>query len=230
MTDDPVTFVSLTVAAVSIPAAAKSAAAPGTHLIGAGLFIATRDSSHWRFSSEAAIIAAGEKEQNLLLWLADRLPLADTLIGWQIDHRLVPALLDAAAHADATIAHHFTLRLARALRHNVVDLAIDRGGAAASALWEVAGEAAIASPSMTANALLGNWSVGRLDLLRADFGAEALAIWLLFLRQAQTMGLDAEDETLAWMRRRSSIHLMKSEPRALGAERREIGIREERKK
>ncbi|WP_156029005.1 hypothetical protein [Sphingobium sp. DC-2] len=211
MTDEPVTYVSLTAAAVSIPAADSSNDLPATHLIGAGLLIATRDGSSWHFSSEAATVAAGEKEQNLLLWLADRLPMADTLIGWQIDHRLVPALLDAAAHADATIAHHFMLRLGRALRNNVVDLAIDRGGAAAPALWEVAGEAAIASPGMTPAALLGNWGVGRLDVLRADLRAEALAIWLLFLRQAQMTGLEAEDATLAWMRRRS-IHAVKSRP------------------
>lgn len=75
MTNEPVTFVSLTAATVAIPTAASSDAPPGTHLVGAGLLIATRDGNRWRFSSEAATIAAGEKEQGLLLWLADRLPL-----------------------------------------------------------------------------------------------------------------------------------------------------------
>lgn len=205
MTDEPVTFVSLTAAAVSIPAAAHSDAAPGTHLVGAGLLIATRDGARWRFSSEAATIAAGEKEQSLLLWLADRLPLADTLIGWRIDQHLVPALLDAAGHAEPTIAHHFTLRLARALRNNVVDLSISRSAEA--------GDVAIA-PSMMPDALLAAWGTGRLDAVRSDLAAEALGTWLHFLRGAQHVGADAERATRDWMHRRRSIHAVESGPEA----------------
>jgi hypothetical protein len=205
MTDDPFIFVSLTAAAVSIPAAVHSDALPGTHLVGAGLLIAIRDGDRWRFSSEAATIAAGEKEQSLLLWLADRLPLADTLIGWHIDQNLVPALLDAAAHAEPTIAHHFTLRLARALRNNVVDLSINRSAET--------GDAAMA-PSMMPDALLAAWGTGLLDAVRDDLAAEALGTWLHFLRGAQHVGADAERATRDWMHRRRSIHAVKTGPEA----------------
>ncbi|MGK2912269.1 MAG: hypothetical protein ACSLE1_21100 [Sphingobium sp.] len=211
---EPITFVTITVATIAIPPVANNEAPAGTHLVGAGLFIATRDGARWRFSSESATVAAGEKEQNLLLWLADRLPMADTLIGWQIDQHLVPSLLDAAAHADPAIAHHVTLRLAQALGNNVVDLAINSGGAASPTLSEVAADAAIAAPNMAPDELLASWGIGRLDAVRADLAAEALGTWLLFLRQSQTSGMDAEDATRAWMHRRNNIRPVKSAPSA----------------
>jgi len=210
MTNEPVSFVSLTAATVAVPPAANGDVGPGTHLVGVGLLIATRHDARWRFSSEAATIAAGEQEQKLLLWLADRLPMADTLIGWQIDQRLVPALLDAAAHADAAIAHHFTQRLARALRRNVVDLSIDRHVAAVAG---TAGETAVA-PSMAPDTLLAAWGLGRLDAVRADLAAEALGTWLFFLRQGRRAGAEAEAATRAWMHRRRSIHLVENAPDA----------------
>ncbi|MCE7796516.1 hypothetical protein LWE61_08065 [Sphingobium sufflavum] len=209
-----VTFVSLAIATIAIPPAANRDIAGSTHLVGAGLLIATRDGDQWRFSSEAATIAAGEKEQNLLLWLADRLPIADTLIGWHIDPYQVPALINAAADADPAIAHHFMVRLARALRNNVVDLSIDSGGAAAPAFSEVAQDAAIAAPSMEPEVLMGAWSTGRLDAVRHDLATEAVGTWLLFLRQAQAAGMDAEDATRAWMHRRHRVRSVKNAPGA----------------
>ncbi|MBN8831336.1 MAG: hypothetical protein J0G94_12115 [Sphingomonadales bacterium] len=200
---EPVTFVSLTAATVSIPPTADGSVPPGARLVGASLLIATRLGTRWRFSSEAATVAAGEKEQNLLLWLADRLPMADTLIGWQIDQHLVPALIDGAAHADPAIAHHFMVRLARVLRNNVVDLSIDRSG--------VADDVATA-PSMMPDRLLAAWGTGRLDAVRDDLTAGALGTWLHFLRQAQHVGADAESATRDWMHRRRNIHSVKSEP------------------
>jgi hypothetical protein len=210
MTNKAVTFVSLTAATVAIPPAANGDFGPATHLVGAGLLIATRHDTRWRFSSEAATIAAGEKEQNLLLWLADHLPIADTLIGWQIDQRLIPALLDAAAHADAAIAHHLTLRLARALRSNVVDLSIGHSVTTAQGKAKKAATA----PSMTPEALLAAWGIGQLDAVRADLAAEALGSWLLFLRQGRRLGAEAEAATRAWMHRRRSIHLVENGPDA----------------
>ncbi len=204
MTKEPVTFVALAVATVTIPPV-NCETLPGTHLVGAGLMIATRHGSRWRFSSEAGTIAAGEKEQSLLLWLADRLPMADTLVGWRIDQHVVPPLIDAAAHAEPTIAHHFMVRLARVLRGNVVDLAINRSARA---------EDVATAPRMTRDALLGNWGTGRLDAVRADLATEAIDTWLYFLRQAQHVGADAEQATRAWIHRRSSIHLVEGAPGA----------------
>lgn len=198
MINEPVTFVSLALASIAIPPAADADSPPGTHLVGAGLLIATRDGSRWRFSSEAATVSAGEKEQNLLIWMADRLPMADTMIGWHIDQHVVPALIDAAAHADPAIAHHFTLRLARALRNNVVDLSID-GGVATARMAENAATA----PSMAPDALLAAWGIGRLDAVRADLATEALGAWLAFVRQAKALGMEAEQATRDWMHRSS---------------------------
>lgn len=209
MTDEPVTFLSLTAATVTIPPAAHGDAKAGTHLVGAGLLIATRYGDRWRFSSEAGTVAAGEREQNLLLWLSDRLPMADTLIGWQIDQHLVPALIDAAAHADAEIAHHFLARLTRTLRHNVVDLSIKPCRSTGTQGCE---EVAM-PPGMTPDVLLGNWGTGRLEAVRHDLMQEALGSWLRFVRQAKSLGCQAEDATRAWMHRRSSIQPVKSGPR-----------------
>ncbi|MFD1106197.1 hypothetical protein [Sphingobium olei] len=204
MTEEPITFVSLAVATVTIPPA-NCETLPGTHLIGAGLMIATRRGARWRFSSEAGTIAAGKKEQSLLLWLADRLPMANTLIGWEIDQHVVPPLIDAAAHAEPTIAHHFMVRLARVLRNNVVDLSINPSAAP---------ENVATAPSMMPDTLLSNWGTGRLDAVRADLATEAIGTWLHFLRQAQHVGADAEQATRAWMHRRSSIHLVEGAPGA----------------
>lgn len=204
MTEEPVTFVSLALATVSIPPAICDTPS-GTHLVGAGLMIATRQGNRWRFSNEAGTVAAGEKEQNLLLWLSNRLPLADTLIGWQIDQHVVPPLIDAAAHAEPAVAHHFMVRLARVLRNNVVDLAINRSSAA---------DDIATAPTMTPDALLGAWGVDWLDAVRKDLATEAIGSWLHFLRQAQHVGADAEQATRAWIHRRSSIHLVEEAPGA----------------
>lgn len=204
MTKEPVTFVALAVATVTIPPV-NCETLPGTHLVGAGLMISTRHGSRWRFSSESGTIAAGEKEQSLLLWLADRLPMADTLIGWQIDQHVVPPLIDAAAHAEPTIAHHFMVRLARVLRGNVVDLSINRSARA---------EDVASAPGMTPDALLGNWGTDRLDAIRSDLATEAIGTWLHFLRQAQHVGANAERATREWMHRRNSIHLVERAPGA----------------
>lgn len=208
----PVTFVTLAVAAVTIPPTGDGGAAPGTHLIGAGLLIAMRDADRWRFTSEAAVIAAGEKEQNLLPWLADRLPAADTLIGWQIDQRLVPLLIDAAAHADAAIAQHFLAKLLQVLRGNVVDLGIDASRAANRS--KSAKETCSAAPNMNPDALIGSWGVGQLDAIRADLATEALGSWLRFARQTDQIGAEAERATRAWLHRRRDMHLAKIAPRA----------------
>lgn len=210
MTDEPVTFVSLTVATVTIPPAANTDidARGGTHLVGVGLLIATRHGDRWRFSREAGTVAAGEKEQNLLLWLSDRLPMADTLIGWQIDQHLVPALIDAAAHADADIAHHFLIRLTRALRNTIVDLSIHP---CHSARPQGAGVAATA-PGMTPDALLGAWGIGRLDAVRHALMQEALGNWLTFIRQAPPLGRQVEEATRTWMHRHSAMQPVPGKP------------------
>lgn len=207
MTDNNVTFVSVAAATITVPPTVSSDA-PEVYLIGAGLLIATHDGSRWRFSAETAAVRAGEKEQNLLLWLADRLPLATTVIGWNIDKRVVPTLINAAAHADPAIAQHFMQRLARALRNNVVDLSIDCSVAAAPGM---SGEAATAR-SMAPDVLLKSWGDGRLDVVRDGLAAEAIGTWLAFVRQGKAPGMVAEQATRDWIRRRCSIQSVKSGP------------------
>lgn len=213
MTDEPATFISLSLATLAIPPAvntdASARAAPGTLLVGAGLLIAERLGARWRFATQATTVSAGGHEQDLLLWLADGLPQADTLIGWQIDHHLVPALIGAAARADATVAHHLTQRLARALRGNVVDLSIGHCAPVPGMTEEV-----YTAPSMAPAALRTAWRSGRLDAVRADLKAEALSSWLLFLRQAQQTGAGAEKATRDWMHRRQSIRPVEGGPGA----------------
>lgn len=205
MIDQPMTFISLSIATLTMPAAIgadeRASAAPSTLLVGAGLLIAERRGARWRFTAESTTASAGQHEQNVLPWLADRLPQADTLIGWQIDHHLVPALISAAARAEPAVAHHLTQRLARALRGNVVDLSIGRSFAASGLAKEVD-----TAPSMEPAALRSAWRTARLDAVRADLKAEALGSWLLFLREAQRVGAGAEKATRDWMDRRQSIH------------------------
>ena len=196
----PVTFTTICLATFE-PLPLARARGLGTHLAGAGLLIATRRASGWRFKSQAATIAAGDREQDLLQWLADRLPLADTLIGWQIDNHVVPALLEAAETADAAVAHHLTGRLARALRGRVVDVALEHGGSAAPPLDQVAADMAIAVPVIPDEALVSAWAFDRLDAVRSDLAAQAIGLWQFFLRHARMSGLEAEEATLAWLER-----------------------------
>lgn len=194
----PTTFMTISIATFATPPR-DGQAAPGAHLAGVGLFLATRRASGWRFRSEATVLAAGDSEQDLLQWLADRLPAVDTVIGWQIDNYLIPVLIDAAASADAPIAHHVTARLARALRGTVIDIALDHGGHAALPLEQVAAEMAVAVPAISGNDLLSAWSTGSVDTLRADLAAQALGLWQCFLRHAGLTGLEAQEATVVWI-------------------------------
>lgn len=208
MTDNNVIFLSLAAATITVPSAAGSDAPSDVYLIGVGLLIATRENSRWRFSVETAAVQAGDKEQNLLLWIADRLPLATTVIGYHIDNRLVPALINAAAHADPAIAQHFMLRLARALRNNVVDLSIGRSADVEAAAKE--DDANV--PTMSPDELPARWGIGQLDAVRAGLEQEVIGTWLTFVRQAGMPGAEAEQSTRDWIRRRSIIRAVKSKP------------------
>lgn len=207
MTDNNVTFLSLAAATITVPSAGSDAP-PDVYLIGAGLLIATRESARWCFSVETAAVAAGEKEQNLLLWLSDRLPRATTVIGYHMDNRLVPALINAAAHADPAIAQHFMLRLARALRNSVVDLSIGRSADVDAA----ANEEDANIPAMSPDALLAAWGLGQLDAVRGGLEREVIGTWQSFVRRAGVPGAEAEQSTRDWIRRRSIIRAVKSKP------------------
>jgi hypothetical protein len=202
--NEPTIFVAISIATVEVPPS-PSITQPGTHMVGVGLFIASRKRDGWRFRSEAVTICAGQREEELLAWLADRLPNAGTAIGWQIDRRVVPALLDAAANAQPAIAHRLTARLAQVLRATVVDLAIEHGGAAAPPLREIAQDLAIASPTLAPDEIFNAWAFCTLETIRSDLATEALVLWEVFLRGAGLSGMEAEAATIAWMSRRRVV-------------------------
>jgi hypothetical protein len=202
-------YIAVTAATVAMPASTDGVYAADRHLIGIALFIAERDpKGRWRFARRAYAIAAGETEGALLDWAAARLPSEAMLIGWNVDHGLVPALLDAAATAPPTIAHRFLCRLLPLLTGGVVDIALAHGGAGAPTLATVAADMAIYAPTWTVDGTTGAWAVGAVDQLRRHLGDEALAIWRTFVRTAGVTGLSAEAATDAWVLRRQRMNAL----------------------
>jgi hypothetical protein len=196
-------YVAVTTATVPMLASLNGTHAAGEHLIGIAIFIAERDDKgRWRFARRAHAIRAGEAEGTLLEWAVARLPGEAMLIGWNVDHCLVPALLDAAATAPPAVGHRFLERLHLLLTGGVVDMALQHGGAGAPAFAEVAKDMAIYAPAWNIDAMTGDWAVGATDRLRRDLADEALAIWRTFVRAASVSGLEAEAATDAWVLRR----------------------------
>ena len=200
-------YVAITAASVTVPPSEDGRHPPGLHLIGIGLFLAELDEKgRWRFARRAHAIAAGTPESMLLDWAADRLPADATPIGWNIDHYLVPSLLDAAETAPATIACMFVRRLHALLGRGVVDMSLWHGGAGAPALADVATDMAIHAPAREADAIMGAWAIGDVDHLRRDLADEAMAIWRIFARTCGATDLDAEAATDAWVLRRERMN------------------------
>ena len=153
------TYVAMTAVMVAIPPSAGDTYPAGRQLIGLSFLVATQyDRDRWRFALHRRMVLAGESEAPLLEWTADLLPADAILIGWNVDHALVPLLLEAAETAPPVVAHHFLARLHRLLRGVVVDLSLPRGGAAAPPLAEVAKEMAIRSPKLDRETVLGAWA------------------------------------------------------------------------
>lgn len=200
-------YLAITAATVAIPVSANGTHAAGRHLVGIGLFIAEFDQDRrWRFARRAHTIPAGKPESALLEWTSARLPHDAMLIGWNVDHVLVPALLDAAATAPPAVGSPFITRLQRLLQGGVVDVALANGGAAAPPLATVAADMAIYAPAWNLNAVTGAWGIGAIDMLCRDLADEALAIWRTFVRSAGVSGLDAEEATDAWVLRRQRMN------------------------
>lgn len=196
------TCVSLTLSHVPVPASSNGAHPEGRHLVGLGILVAQRDLRRgWRFDLHGHALSAGRPEEALLEWAADRLPGNATFIGWQVDHGMMPMLLDAAATAKPEIAQHFLVRLHRLLSGGVVDLAVPRGGAAAPPFVDVAAEMAISAPRMDLPSIFSAWATGRCEQHQADLEAQALALWRVFTRDAGMAGLSAEAATEDWLRR-----------------------------
>ena len=177
-------------------------------LIGLGLFIAQRRDDLWTFSRRAIARRAGASQDEVLRWAVKWMPSDATLIGWNVDQKLVPTLLEAAAHAPPELSCRFLTSLHQVLLKGVVDLALREGGAAAPPLKAVAEEMAIFAPAMDADAMTAERRSGLVDQRRRDLGDEALALWRVFVRSAGLSGLGAEAATDAWVMRLQSLRLV----------------------
>lgn len=206
MTSTTNTWVAMTAATVPVPASIDGRYPAERQLVGIGLFIAKYEDSRWRFARRVQAIPAGVPEAAVLENIADRLPAMGTLIGWHVDHALMPTLLDAAATAPPIVAHHFLERLHRLLRGGTVDLALGHGTAL---LATIAADMAIRAPNWDADTLAGGWASGRTEGLRHDLADEAMAIWRMFVRSAGLTGLDAEAATDAWVAHRKRLRVVK---------------------
>lgn len=191
-------FVTLTTAVVATPATTNAAAL--THLAGLALFIAQRDEQNrWTFAVHSDVAEAGHCEPQLLEWLADRLPPRATLIGWQIADRVLPPLLDAATHAPATIALHFTGRLARLATGISIDLAVDYGGAGAPSFHDVVAARGIDVTELDEETLFTSWAFGTLDGVSAALAKEAIALWRFWLASTGDAAAGAASATAQWL-------------------------------
>lgn len=208
MTDTNNTWVAMTAVTVPVhvPGSTDRRYPAERHLIGIGLFIAAHEDGHWHFARRTPVIPAGEPEAAVLENIANRLPVHGTLIGWHVDHVLMPALLEAAATAPPVVAHHFLGRLHRLLRGGAVDLALGHG---TEPLATIAADMAIRAPEWDADTVSGAWASGWTERLRHDLGDEALAIWRVFVRSAGLTGLDAEVATDAWVTQRRHLRVVK---------------------
>lgn len=201
MTSKTNTWIAMTAITTSVPASTDGNHPAQRHLVGIGFFVARREDARWHLQRHAHAIPAGDTEGSLLESIVHKLPTSGTLIGWNIDHGLMPLLLDAAATAPPVVAHQFLERLHRLLHPGVVDMAIGNGTASLAA---TASGMAIYTPTWDADAVFSDWATGQTDRLRQDIADEALAIWLVFLRSAGLAGQDAETATDAWSARRGT--------------------------
>lgn len=208
MSHDTHSWTAMTAVTIPVPASTSSIRPPSRHLIGIGLFVAQCEKSRWRFRRHAHAIPAGETEGTLLHGAANRLPVDSTLIGWNVDQTLMPALLNAAATAQPIVAWGFLEPLHRLVRGGVVDLALGHGSVS---LTPFATDQAIYAPTWDTEANIDDWAAGRVDRLRIDLADEALAIWRMLIRWAGFTGVDAEAATDAWAARRRTLRIVGSE-------------------
>lgn len=191
-------FVTLTTAVVTTPATASTAAL--THLAGLAMLVAERDERpRWTFTVHANVAEAGDGEARLLQWTADRLPPRATLIGWQLADRVLPPLLDAAAHAPPVIALHFTSRFARLASGVSIDVAIEHGGAGAPLFSTVAAAGGIAVAELGEESLFTSWAFGTLDGVSAALADEAVALWRFWVASAGGAAAGAATATAQWL-------------------------------
>lgn len=213
-------WTAMTAVTIPVPASINRHRGARRHLVGIGLFNARCDRGKWRFSRYAYATPAGHPGGALLHDTVSRLPVDSTLIGWNIDRTLMPALLKAAATAPPIVASSFLVSLHRLVRGGVVDLALGNGSVP---LATFAADQAIYAPTWNTDVNIDDWAAGWVDRLRHDLADEALAIWRVFVRSAGLPGIDAEAATDAWVARAgrcgsSGARMMQADLRQRGRE------------
>ncbi len=192
-------FITLAVASVRIDANERGKHSAMSHLAAIAVLIAERDSDGtWAFSLKRHAVAAGDREDSLLLWALNALPEIGIVLGWQLANRAITPLLDAATTGDPELGRAFLDRLTRLVTAPSIDLAVHHGGAGAPPLAEIAAGHGIAVPVADPAAVESAWGFGERAWLRDHVEAEAVAVWRLWLAESNGTAGDASAAFGAW--------------------------------
>ncbi len=179
------TFITLAVASIRIDANQHGTHSAMSHLAAMAVLIAERDSvGTWMFRLKRHAVAAGDREDTLLLWALNTLPESGILLGWQLVDQVMAPLLDAATTGDPELGRAFLERLTRLVTAPSVDLAVHHGGIGAPPLAEIAAGHGIDLSVTDSAAVESAWGFGDRAWLRDHVEAEAVAVWRLWLAES----------------------------------------------
>ena len=153
-------------------------------VIGFALLTAERNAVTWSFDMVSEVVLHPADEPRLLERLADNLPPADHLLGWQVERDVVSPLLVAAERCSPVLRHFLLGRLARARVGNAIDLAIDFGGPRAPPFAKVALGRPVVEHVQPRAAIEAQWRARDTQAVAAALRVEALALWLSFITSA----------------------------------------------
>jgi len=192
-------FITLVVASVHIDANQHGTHSAMSHLAAMAVLIAERDSDGtWTFSLKRHAVAAGDREDTLLLWALNTLPESGIVLGWQLADRAMAPLLDAATTGDPELGRAFLERLTRLVTAPSVDLAVHHGGVGAPPLAEIAAGHGIDLPGTDSAAVESAWGFGDRAWLRDHVESEAVAVWRLWLAESNGTAANASAAFDAW--------------------------------
>ena len=192
-------FITLAVASVRIAANQHGTHSAMLHLAALAVLIAERDSGGtWTFSLKRHAVAAGDREDTLLLWALNTLPESGIVLGWQLVDQVMAPLLDAATTGDPELGWAFLERLTRLVTAPSVDLAVHHGGVGAPPLAEIAAGHGIDLPVTDSTAVESAWGFGDRAWLRDHVEAEAVAVWGLWLAESNGTAGNASAAFHAW--------------------------------
>jgi len=196
---DTCSFITLAVASIRIDANQRGTHSAMSHLAAMAVLIAERDSvGTWTFNLKRHAVAAGDREDSLLLWALNILPESGIVIGWQLANRAMAPLLDAASTGDPELGRAFLEQLTRLVTAPSVDLAVHHGGIGAPLLAEIAAGYGIDLPVTDSAAVESAWGFGDRAWLRDHVEAEAVAVWRLWLAESNGTAGNASAAFHAW--------------------------------